>query len=36
MQIKFCNNKMWKAKSEEGFTLLELIFVSAITGIISS
>ncbi len=36
MQIKLCNNKMWKVKSEEGFTLLELIFVSAITGIISS
>ncbi len=36
MRIKFCNNKMWKVKSEEGFTLLELIMVTVITGTISS
>ncbi len=36
MRIKFCNNKIWKVKSEKGFTFLELIFVISITGILSS
>jgi prepilin-type N-terminal cleavage/methylation domain len=36
MNIKFCNIKMEKVKSEEGFTLLELIFVMVIIGTLSS
>jgi len=36
MRIKFCNIKIGKAKSEKGFTLLELIFVTVVTGILSS
>ncbi|MCP4272209.1 MAG: type II secretion system protein [Gammaproteobacteria bacterium] len=36
MRIKFCNIKMWKVKSEEGFTLLELIMVMVVTGTLSS
>lgn len=36
MRIKFCNIKTGKIKSEKGFTLLELIFVTVVTGIISS
>ncbi len=36
MRIRFCNIKMAKVKSEKGFTLLEFIFVTAITSIISS
>lgn len=36
MRIKFCNNKIGKVKSEKGFTLLELIFVSVVIGTISS
>ena len=36
MRIKFCNIKMEKVKSEKGFTLLELIFVTVVTGILSS
>jgi len=36
MRIKFCNIKIGKVKSERGFTLMELIFVTVVTGIISS
>ncbi len=36
MQIKTCNNKICKVKSEEGFTLLELIMVMVVTSILSS
>ena len=36
MRIKFCNIKIGKVKSEKGFTLMELIFVTVVTGIISS
>ncbi len=36
MRIKFCKIKMEKVKSEKGFTLLELIFVTVVTGILSS
>ena len=36
MRIKFCNIKIGKVKSEKGFTLLELIFVTVVTGILSS
>jgi len=36
MRIKFCNIKIWKVKSEKGFTFLELIFVMVVTGILSS
>jgi len=36
MRIKFCNIKMEKVKSEKGFTLLELIFVTVVIGILSS
>ncbi len=37
MRIKFCNNKkIEKVKSEKGFTLLELIMVTVVTGILSS
>ncbi len=36
MRIKFCNIKPGKVKSEKGFTLLELIFVTVVTGILSS
>ncbi len=36
MRIMFCNIKMAKAKSEKGFTFLELIMVTVVTGILSS
>ncbi len=36
MRIKFCNIKIEKVKSENGFTLLELILVTVVTGILSS
>ncbi len=36
MRIKFCNINIGKVKSEKGFTLLELIFVTVIVGILSS
>ncbi len=36
MRIKFCNIKIGKVKSEKGFTLVELIFVTVITGTLSS
>jgi prepilin-type N-terminal cleavage/methylation domain-containing protein len=36
MRIKFCNIKIGKVNSEKGFTLLELIFVTTVTGILSS
>ena len=36
MQIKFCKIKIGKVKSEKGFTLLELLFVTVVTGILSS
>ena len=36
MRIKFFNSKTGKVKSEKGFTLVELIFVTVVTGILSS
>jgi prepilin-type N-terminal cleavage/methylation domain-containing protein len=36
MRIKFCNIKIWKVKTEKGFTFLELIFVMVVVGILSS
>ncbi len=36
MQITSCNINMEKIKSEKGFTLLELILVTTVTGILSS
>ncbi len=36
MWIKFFNSKIGKVKSEKGFTLVELIFVTVVTGILSS
>ncbi len=36
MQIKRWNTKMWKVKSEKGFTFLELVMVMVVTGILSS
>ena len=36
MRIRFINSKMDKVKSEKGFTLVELIFVTVVTGILSS
>ena len=36
LRIKFCNIKIGKVKSEKGFTLLELIFVTIVTGILAS
>ena len=36
MRIKFFNSKIGKVKSEKGFTLVELIFVTVVTGILSS
>ena len=36
MRNRFCNNKIGKIKSEKGFTLLELVFVTVVTGLISS
>lgn len=36
MRIKYFNVKMDRVKSEKGFTFLELIFVTVVTGILSS
>ena len=36
MRITFFNSKIDKVKSEKGFTLVELIFVTVVTGILSS
>ena len=36
MRITFFNSKIGKVKSEKGFTLVELIFVTVVTGILSS
>jgi len=36
MRIKFFNSKIDNVKSEKGFTLVELIFVTVVTGILSS
>jgi len=36
MRITFCNTKIENARSEKGFTLLELIMVVTVTGILSS
>ena len=36
MRITFFKNKIDKVKSEKGFTLVELIFVTVVTGILSS
>ncbi len=36
MRNRFCNNKIGKIKSEKGFTLLELLMVTVVTGLISS
>ena len=36
MRIKFFNIKLGNVKSEKGFTLVELIFVTVVTGILSS
>ena len=36
MWITFINIKMQRIKSEKGFTLLELVFVTVVTGILSS
>jgi type II secretory pathway pseudopilin PulG len=36
MRIKFFNSKIDKVKSEKGFTFVELIFVTIVTGILSS
>lgn len=36
MRFKFCKMKTGKIKSEKGFTLLELIFVTTLTGVLSS
>ena len=36
MQIKFFNSEIGNVKSEKGFTLVELIFVTVVTGILSS
>ena len=36
MRIKFFNSKIDKVKSENGFTFVELIFVTIVTGILSS
>ena len=36
MQIKFFKSKIGKVKSEKGFTLVELIFVTVVIGTLSS
>ena len=36
MRTTFCNIKTDKIRSEKGFTLLDLLFVTTITGILSS
>ena len=36
MRIKFFKSKIGNVKSEKGFTLVELIFVTVVTGILSS
>ena len=36
MRITFFKSKIGKVKSEKGFTLVELIFVTVVTGILSS
>ena len=36
MRMKFFNSKIGNVKSEKGFTLVELIFVTVVTGILSS
>ncbi len=36
MRITFFNSKIGKVKSEKGFTFVELIFVTIVTGILSS